>query len=396
MRNRSAHRGKLACIGIAFWGVLAASGSRSALGQSSNWVRDASPPEAVSASSGDPTALALAEACGRPEEKLARVATELLVRKQKGLPYLEGDGLTELLRRNGEPHVWPRAWIASGKDLDQAAALKRLSSFGASIVEEGEGRCGAARVTGSDGIQLIAAVAFDAVADLEAPLPVRGRTGQWVELRANVRVPATGARVVVTGPRGAPKPVLTAWDGKRARARFVLAEPGAFVVQLVADTKRGPRPVLEARVFADIPPESDYLAAAAPGEDSAKSLTGKDALYAMVDALRASENLRPLKHTIELEHLADAHAARMEGAKAVGHDVGDGDPFDRAEAAGLNVEAVGENVANAESIVAVYRTLYRSPSHRANLVRAEYTHMGFAVRKTKTGYWVAQSFAKMR
>jgi len=393
-RPISALRGGLACIGCACaWALFSPADSHAGEASASY---DTAPPEAPGASAEKDPQVALSEACGRPEAKLSRVAAALVARKVKGLPYLEGDGLTELLRRYGEPHVWPRAWIASGKDLDQAAAIKRLTPFGASVASEGEGRCGAVRFVGPDGVQIVAAIALDAVADLEAALPVRGRTGQWIELRAIVRVPATGARVVVTGPHGAPKPVLTSWDGKVARAKFVLAEPGAFVVQLVADTARGPRPVLEGRVFADVTPEYEVLSLPAPGEDAARNLAGKDALYAMVDALRASERLRPLKHEAQLEALADGHAARMESSRTLGHDVGDGDPFARAEEAGLSVDAVGENVANAESIVAAYRTLYRSPSHRANLVRAEYTHMGFAVRKTKTGYWVAQTFAKMR
>ncbi len=360
------------------------------------WASESALPEAMA--EGPSSAAALARACGKPEAKLARVAAALVERKKSGAIYLEGDGLSELLRRAGEAHVWPRAWIASGRDLDDAQASPRLEKFGAALPTEGERRCGAARITLEDGSQIAAAVALDAVADLDAPLPTRGRTGQWIELKATVNIAATGARVVITGPHGAPKPVQTAWDGKHARARFVLSEPGAFTVQLMADGKRGPRPVLEARLFADVSPESDLNSATVPGEDAGKDFKGTDraALYAMVDALRTSEVLKKLKRDPRLEKLAEEHAARMEQARAVGHDVGDGDPFERAEEAGLGADAVGENVANAESLVAAHRTLYRSPSHRGNLVRAEYTHMGFAVRKGKTGYWVTEVFATIR
>ena len=40
------------------------------------------------------------------------------MRKTLELPYLDLDGLTFAERVNGEPHVWPRAWIVSAHAMD--------------------------------------------------------------------------------------------------------------------------------------------------------------------------------------------------------------------------------------------------------------------------------------
>src|SRR5690606_8111615 len=101
------------------------------------------------------------------------------------------------------------------------------------------------------------------------PLPVRARTGEWLTLSAKLHVPARRATVVVLGPRGLPRTVPTSLDpgSGRARARFALDRPGAFTVQLVGDLEEGPKPLLEARVFADVEP-SGTEDAAAPGEEA--------------------------------------------------------------------------------------------------------------------------------
>ena len=85
----------------------------------------------------------------------------------------------------------------------------------------------------------------------------------------------------------------------------------------------------------------------------------------------------------------------MRDGHSVAHDLGDGDFRDRFEAEGtLDAHAVGENVAHAPTIALAHRALHASPSHRINLLRADYTHMGVGVARAADGsVYVCETFA---
>jgi uncharacterized protein YkwD len=332
--------------------------------------------------------------CGAFEGGLRSVAGLLVERKLRGLPYLDLDGLTFAQRTAGEPHVWPRAWIVSGRALDHEATLKKLDAWRASFHDIGERRCGVATGFGQDGSEVVAAIALDALADLGA-VPTRIRSGTWQSVAATLLVPATGAHVVIMGPSGEPQPVPTSFDGSHVRARFGADRTGPFTVQVVADVATGPRPVLEAQLFADIEPPHATPKLAAPGEEAGAGVTDKaTALSSMVEALRVAEKLRPLVRDGRLDAVALAHARRMKEAHTLGHDVGDGDPAERLANAGLRARETGENVAHAQSILLAHRALYASVSHRENLLSPEFTHLGVGVLEDPDGsVWVAQVFS---
>jgi uncharacterized protein YkwD len=76
------------------------------------------------------------------------------------------------------------------------------------------------------------------------------------------------------------------------------------------------------------------------------------------------------------------------------HDIGDGDLRARFEQRGLFAKAVGENVAHAPNVRLAHRTLHASPSHRINLLRSDYTHLGIGVARADDGtVYVCEVFA---
>lgn len=274
-----------------------------------------------------------------------------------------------ILRMFGSPAVRPRVVTIHG-DASKAK-----------VPRTAETRCGQA--TKDD---LTTMVLADFLADLE-PLPIRARTGAWLTFQAHLLVPASAAKLVVLGERGIPKSVPTSIERDRVRARFALDRPGGFNVQLVADVAGGPRPVLEARVFADVPPTT--AEPTAPGEN-------EPTLDAMVAAVRKDEGLRPLARAARLDALAKAHAEKMAATKKLAHDVGDGDLAERFQAEGYAASTVGENVAHARTLALAHRALYASPSHRSNLLDAKYTQFGFAVvtaTDDANDLWVCEVFS---
>jgi uncharacterized protein YkwD len=85
----------------------------------------------------------------------------------------------------------------------------------------------------------------------------------------------------------------------------------------------------------------------------------------------------------------------MKDAHTIGHDVGDGDPAERLQNAGLAARESGENVAHAENVLLAHRALWQSPSHRANLQHGEYDTLGVGVLDDPDGsVWVAEVFAR--
>jgi len=316
-----------------------------------------------------------------PEDGAARAAPA---------PALDAASLEEALRAAGEPHVAPRATILRGGG-GRAPIAARLRAWSDASPSIGERRCGVARARGADGGEAVAAVAVDALADL-APLATRAHAGTWLTVDARLLTPADGARVVVAGPDGAPRSVPSRVDGGRVVARFAPDRPGAFVVQVVADVAGGPRPVLEARVFADVEPSR--APARAPGEDAAApSARPDDALAAMVASVRDAARLPPLERDPRLDALALAHATAMRAARSVAHDAGDGDPARRVESANISAGVVGENVAHAATAALAHRALYASPSHRANLLRPAFRRVGVAALADRDGsVWAAEIF----
>jgi uncharacterized protein YkwD len=331
------------------------------------------------------------EECGVGDEGLRRVAQEVLALKLAGSRLPEPDGIALAQRAAGEPHPWARAWASRAKGAAAEALLPELARWLGRATSAR--RCGAASGMAADGARVLAVVAVDALADL-APLPTRTRVGQWLTVEARLRAPARGGQVLVLGPTGPPRPLLTSVDRSTVRARFAADHSGAFTVQVMADTDSGPRPVLEASVFADVEPPQGLAAGAAPGESQLTSARDdSDALLRMLAAAREEAGQLPLVRDPRLDQVAREHCVRMSRAQELVHDAGDGDPDARLEARGLGPRNAGENVAHAPSLVQAGRALWASPSHRLNMLRAEFRRVGIGVVHADADVWVTETFA---
>jgi len=375
-------------LAIGWWPPAARAGSPE---QRAAWTAS---PIALDLGGLDPLERDALARCGTGEAGLRATARSILARKLRGEAMPELDAIAAAQREAGEPHPWPRAWAVMGRELGPAVIAK-LDSWLASGRDDARlRRCGVAVGAAADGRRALVVVAVDALADL-APLPVFVRTGQWLSVEATMRVEARGARVFAVGPGGAPRTLLASFDGRTLRARFAPDRPGEFAVQVIADLAGGPRPVLEATVFADVAPPTRDDPRPAPGEDSG-GVAGcdDDRLARMVSAARASAGLPPLARDPRLDAIAREHAERMARARQLAHDVGDGDPFERLRAAGLDAEDVGENVAHAATLALAHRAIWASPSHRANVLRSDFDRLGVAVARDERGdAWVVETFA---
>jgi uncharacterized protein YkwD len=329
--------------------------------------------------------------CGVGEAGLGQVARELLALKIARGHLADPDTIAFAQRAAGEPHPWARAWTASAKTGPGGGLLAKLRDW----LPQGQSlrRCGAASGVAPDGARVLVVVSVEALADL-APLATRARVGQWMTVEARLRVPARSASVMVLGPSGAPRPLLTTVDRSTVRARFAPERAGEFTVQVIADLAAGPRPVLEASVFADVEPSDEPSGQPAPGEDAAAGARDdSEALARMISIARSSAGQRALERDRRLDQVALAHSVSMNRIQALAHDVGDGDPEARLDAVGLEARLAGENVAYAPSVAQAHRALWASPSHRLNILRSDYGRVGIGVVRGEAGdVWVTEIF----
>lgn len=367
-------------------------GAGSARGDTVSW-RPATRSPAQQAGAADARVRGLLALCGTADAALTDVAARAAERQAAGGGLPKADELSFNLRAAGEPHVSPRAWSLASKAIDDDDVTRRVKGWVAPWTTLGARRCGVARATGADGTTAVTAVAVDALADLD-PLPTTARVGQWLTLTGTMLVPASAAKVVLLGPRGAPKTVIASLVNGRIRSTFAVDQPGTWLVQVLATVSTGPRPVLEAMVHAGTAPPSQFMPASAPGEAAARAAKDDDdAMLRMINAARAAEGLGALVRDAALDKIARAHSEEMMKARMIGHDVGGGDPAVRLRAAGVRARVAGENVAMAISLENAHRALWASPSHRGNLLFDQFTKVGVSVIKADGMVWVTEMFS---
>jgi uncharacterized protein YkwD len=111
---------------------------------------------------------------------------------------------------------------------------------------------------------------------------------------------------------------------------------------------------------------------------------------------KADKSLEPLKMNPKLMEAARKHAANMAAQEKLEHELDCKTPADRVTAAGYEWETVGENIAQGqETPKKALASWMDSPPHRENILNSEFTEIGVAVAKSKSGelYWV-QVFGK--
>ncbi len=116
-------------------------------------------------------------------------------------------------------------------------------------------------------------------------------------------------------------------------------------------------------------------------------------LVELHNAARAAESASPLMANVLLAKAAQAHANHMAKTGKFAHEgIDNGTPTTRIAEAGYQGMRWGENIAwGADTPEKVQEIWMNSPPHKAQLLKPEYTQVGFGVCKAPDGkiYWVA-------
>jgi uncharacterized protein YkwD len=114
----------------------------------------------------------------------------------------------------------------------------------------------------------------------------------------------------------------------------------------------------------------------------------------MVNKERAAHGLRPVQADPQLTGIARAHSRDMFARGYFSHVTPEGGSMsDRLRAAGARPLTAGENLALAQTLPVAHDGLMRSPGHRANILRPQFTRLGIGVLDGgRHGLMVTQNF----
>lgn len=118
------------------------------------------------------------------------------------------------------------------------------------------------------------------------------------------------------------------------------------------------------------------------------------ALFRDLNVARVAAGLVPLSLEPRLCDIARAHAADMVAHRFFGHASSDGStPFQRMRRAGYRYHAAGENLAFDVDERSAHRMLWRSNSHRANMLEPQFGRVGIAALATPNGEIFVEDFS---
>lgn len=117
-----------------------------------------------------------------------------------------------------------------------------------------------------------------------------------------------------------------------------------------------------------------------PAQTASRSQSAEDDLFALLNEARAASGKPPLERSEALDRVARLHSTDMRQKRYRSHIAPDGStPNDRAERANIRSGLVLENIGEGPAMRDIHQGFVDSPSHRANLLNADVTHVGVGV-----------------
>ncbi|MDO7786342.1 CAP domain-containing protein [Desulforamulus aquiferis] len=118
-----------------------------------------------------------------------------------------------------------------------------------------------------------------------------------------------------------------------------------------------------------------------PSQSSSGVITAEEqAMLNLINKERAAAGLQPLTTDAKLTQLARMKAQDMIDNNYFAHQSPTyGSPFDMMKNNGVTYRFAGENLAGANDVNTAHKNLMNSPSHKANILKAEYTKVGIGV-----------------
>jgi uncharacterized protein YkwD len=235
-----------------------------------------------------------------------------------------------------------------------------------------------------------AAVAFGSAEIDYEPIPRALEPGQTVTLKGQVGPRFAFCRAFFTKPDGTVEEKRM--PDRSVTVSFPLEVAGQYRLEVMGDGPTGPVIVTNLPLFVGVPEPSLQVGAAVSAVDPEQAEAR--ALVLLNDARRAA-GLSALAPDNELREIALAHSEDMVDHEFFSHvSPSTGTPDDRARRAGVLVLLFGENIGLAPTPEAIHDGLMDSPGHRANMLRAEFTHVGIGAVNGPGGLVLTMNFGR--
>jgi uncharacterized protein YkwD len=190
-----------------------------------------------------------------------------------------------------------------------------------------------------------------------------------------------------------PKVIVTATDGtvtdlrvKGTADRFEADlgcrrdRPGAFQLEIAADSDRGPAVLGNFPIYCGVEPPARSPPLVIDTSGSAEPEEVEAEILALVNRDRTKQGLWPVRMDRRLSEVARAYSQEMAATGMVAHvSPRTGNSADRLNRARVSVRLVGENVGRAYSASDAHRGFMASPGHRSNVVDPRMTAVGIGV-----------------
>lgn len=165
---------------------------------------------------------------------------------------------------------------------------------------------------------------------------------------------------------------------------------GQIILVPLTGTQLTPAPAPPAPAPQPVPPPSP----AVPTQPVSGLTQAEQQMLDLVNRERVNAGLRPLQADLQLTRLARLKSQDMINNNYFAHQSPTyGSPFDMMRADGVSYRYAGENLAGTPSVERAHSGLMNSPGHRANILNANYTHIGIgAVSGGPYGMMFTQMF----
>jgi uncharacterized protein YkwD len=167
-----------------------------------------------------------------------------------------------------------------------------------------------------------------------------------------------------------------------ANGALIPASPPLRRVQLIAESRSGPRPVAELGLSSRA---VDLATPSLASEAGGTRLRSSDAVLGQLTSFRHEQGLGELRDNQLLSTSAQRHAARLCELGRLAHKIEGEDPELRLKREHIAARHVGEVLARAESSDRAFQALLDSPSHRMALSRREFTDAGVGQASDRKG-----------
>jgi uncharacterized protein YkwD len=189
-------------------------------------------------------------------------------------------------------------------------------------------------------------------------------------------------KVIITGPGGGVTDARVREGSGRFSADLGCRrdQPGAYQVEIAADSDRGPAVLANFPIYCGVEPPARsppiVFGPTAP-QDAA---TAEQELLKLINKDRTARGLFPVRLDRRLSEVARAHSREMQQTGVVAHvSPTTGNAADRVKRARILPNMVAENVGRAYSAEQAERGFMSSPGHRSNVLEPRVTHVGVGI-----------------